>query len=128
LFPPPLDSSKRTEYTARLTYYDKTGKRKRVSKSAATPGDGKRELQELIDQHEQGGSEILDSRDMTFAALAVHCKRTRYCEAFYDEQGRKLYGVHDPKKLASIINRLVSLLGDLKPSDITVCSQRYESA
>lgn len=27
---------KRTEYIARLTYYDKTGKRKGVSKSAAT--------------------------------------------------------------------------------------------
>jgi integrase len=57
---------------------------------------------------------------MTFAALAKHCKETRYCEAFYDEQGRKLYGVREPKKFASIINRLVSSLGQLKLSDITV--------
>jgi hypothetical protein len=111
---------KRTEYIARLTYYDKTGTRKGVSKSAATPGDAKRELQQLIDQHVEGGCEILEARHMTFAALAEHCKRTRYCEAFYDEQGRKLYGVREPKKFASIINRLVSLLGHLKLSDITV--------
>lgn len=48
---------------------------------------------------------------MTFAALAEHCKETRYCEAFYDQQGRKLYGVREPKKFASMINRLVSFLG-----------------
>jgi len=111
---------KRTEYVARLTYYDHTGKRKGVCKSAATPGDAKRELQELIDQHMEGGCEILEARHMTFAELAEHCKSTRYCEAFYDEQGRKLYGVREPKKFASIINRLVSLLGHLKLSDITV--------
>ena len=57
---------------------------------------------------------------MTFAALAEHCKETRYCEAFYDEQGRKLYGVREPKKFASMISRLVSFLGHLKLSDITV--------
>jgi integrase len=111
---------KRTEYIARLTYYDKTGKRKGVSKSAATHSDAKRELQDLIDQHESGGSEVLEARNMTFAALAEHCKETRYCEAFYDQQGRKLYGVREPKKFASMINRLVSSLGHLKLSDITV--------
>jgi hypothetical protein len=57
---------------------------------------------------------------MTFAALAQHCKETRYGEAFYDEQGRRLYGVREPKKFASMINRLVSSLGHLKLSDITV--------
>jgi integrase len=110
----------RTEYIARLTYYDKNGKRKGVSKSAATHWDAKRELQELIDQHVAGGSEVLEARNMTFAALAKHCKETRYCEAFYDEQGRKLYGVREPKKFASMINHLVSSLGHLKLSDITV--------
>jgi integrase len=111
---------KRTEYIARLTYYDKAGKRKGVSKSAPTSGDAKRELQDLIDQHIEGGSKTLDARNMTFASLAAHCKETRYCDAFYDEQGRKLYGVREPKKFASIINRLVTLLGHLKLSDITV--------
>ena len=111
---------KRTEYFARLTYYDKTGKRKGVSKSAATHFDAKRELQDLIDQHVAGGSEVLEARNMTFAALAQHCKETRYCQAFYDEQGRKLYGVREPKKFASMINRLVTSLGHLKLSDITV--------
>jgi len=57
---------------------------------------------------------------MTFATLAQHCKETRYCEAFYDEQGRKLYGVREPKKFASMINRLVSSLGHLKLTDITI--------
>jgi len=111
---------KRTAYFARLTYYDKTGKRKGVSKSAATHWEAKRELQNLIDQHVAGGSDVLEARHMTFAALAEHCKETRYCEAFYDEQGRKLYGVREPKKFASIINRLVSSLGHLKLNDITV--------
>ena len=111
---------KRTEYIARLTYYDKTGKRKGVSKSAPTHGDAKRELQDLIDQHVAGGAEVLEARKMTFATLAEHCKETRYCEAFYDEQGRTLYGVREPKKFASMINRLVSSLGHLKLTDITV--------
>ncbi len=111
---------KRTTYFARLTYYDKTGKRKGVSKSAATHWEAKRELQDLIDQHVAGGSDVLEARNMTFAALAEHCKETRYCEAFYDEQGRKLYGVREPKKFTSMINRLVSSFGHLKLSDITV--------
>ena len=64
---------KRTEYIARLTYYDKTEKRKGVSKSAPTHWDARRELQDLIDQHGAGGSEILEARNMTFAALAEHC-------------------------------------------------------
>lgn len=110
----------RTEYIARLAYYDKTRKRKGVSKSAATLWDAKKELQDLIDQHVAGGSEVLEARNMTFSALAEHCKETRYCEAFYHQQGRKLYGVREPKKFASMINRLVSSLGHLKLSDITV--------
>ena len=36
----------RTEYIARLTYYDKTGKRKDVSKSAVTHWDARKELQD----------------------------------------------------------------------------------
>src|ERR1051325_3267849 len=105
---------KRTEDYARLTYYDPTRKRKGVSKSAATHWEAKRELQELIDQHVAGGSEVLEARNMTFAALAGHCKETRYCEVFYDQQGRKLYGVREPKNRTSMINRLVSLLAHLK--------------
>lgn len=111
---------KRMVYFARLTYYDKTGNRKGVSKSAATHWEAKRKLQDLIDQHVAGGSDVLEARNLNFAALAEHCKETRYCEAFYDEQGRKLYGVREPKKFASMINRLVISLGHLKLSDITV--------
>ena len=68
----------RTEYIARLTYYDKTGKRKGVSKSATTHWEAKRELQDLIDQHVAGGPDVLEARNMTFAALAEYCKETRY--------------------------------------------------
>jgi len=53
-----------------------------------------------------GGSEVLEARKMTFAALAEHCKETRYCEVFYDQQGRKLYEVREPKKFASMISRV----------------------
>ena len=60
---------KPTAYFARLTYYDKTGKRKGVSKSAATHWEAKRELQDLIDQHVAGGSEVLEARNMTFATM-----------------------------------------------------------
>jgi hypothetical protein len=67
---------KRTEYFARLTYYDKTGKRKGVSKSAATHWDAKRELQDLIDQHVAGGPDVLEARNMTFAALGPRETRT----------------------------------------------------
>jgi|SRR5215213_6797668 len=74
----------------------------------------KTELQDLIDQHVAGGADVLKARNMTFAALAEHCKETRYCEAFYDEQGGKLYGVREPKNFTSMINRLVSLLGHPK--------------
>ena len=66
---------KRTEYIARLSYYDKTGKRKGVSKSAATHYDAKRKLQDLIDQHVAGGSEVLEARNMTFAALGKRIKK-----------------------------------------------------
>lgn len=59
----------RTEYIARLSYYDKVGYRKGVSRSAANPGDAKRQLQELIAKHVQGGADLLDARNMTFAAL-----------------------------------------------------------
>ena len=61
---------KRTEYFARITYYDKTVKRKGVSKSAATHYHAKRKLQDLIDQHEAGGSEVLEARHMTFSTEA----------------------------------------------------------
>ncbi|HJP94067.1 MAG TPA: hypothetical protein VJ875_19060 [Pyrinomonadaceae bacterium] len=66
---------KRTEYLARLTYYDTTGKLKGVSKSAATHWNAKKELQDLIDQHVAGGSEVLEARNMTFAASPSIAKK-----------------------------------------------------
>ena len=59
---------KRTAYIARLTYYDKTGKRKGGAKSAPPRWDAKRELQDLIDQHVAGGSEVLEARNIRWRA------------------------------------------------------------
>jgi hypothetical protein len=51
---------------------------------------------------------LLEARSMTFAELAEGCRKNRYCEAIYDKNGCKLVGVRDPRKVASIINRLVT--------------------
>ena len=32
---------------------------------------------------------------MTFPELAKHCKETRYCEAQFDNEGRKIIGVRN---------------------------------
>jgi hypothetical protein len=88
---------KRTEYIARLNYYDRGGKRRSVSRSTANPGDAKLQLQDLITKHVHGGAELLEARTMTFADLAEDCRKNRYCEAIYDKHGCKLAGVRDPK-------------------------------
>lgn len=111
---------KRTEYIARLQYYDRNGQRREVSRSADNSGDAKERLEELKDKYVTGGEALLDARNLTFSALADHCKKTRYCEAVYDDKGRKLFGVRNPKKFESIINKLVNEFGHLKLSQITV--------
>jgi integrase len=77
-------------------------------------------LEELKDKYVTGGEALLDARNLTFSALADHCKKTRYREAVYDDKGRKLFGVRNPKKFESIINKLVNEFGHLKLSQITV--------
>src|SRR6185436_18367913 len=111
---------KRTEYIARLQYYDRNGQRREVCRSADNSGDAKERLEELKDKYVTGGEALLDARNLTFSALADHCKKTRYCEAVYDDKGRKLFGVRNPKKFESIINKLVNEFGHLKLSQITV--------
>lgn len=96
---------KRTEYIARLTHYDNTRKRKGVSKSAPTHWDAKRELQDLIDQHVAGGAEILEARNMTFAALAEYCKETRYCEALLSDITVNHLQHYGRKRLSTRTNR-----------------------
>ncbi len=67
---------KRTVSFARLTYYDHTGKRKGVSKSAAAHWEAKRKLQDVIDQHNAGGgSEVLDARKPDLRGLDEHSKK-----------------------------------------------------
>jgi len=109
------------EYVARLQYYDKdTGARREKTLSASTPAEAKRALKTLEAKFESGGSSLLDAGNMTFAELAAYSKKERYCDAIYDDRGRKLLGVRNPKKAASTINRLVSILGPLKLEEITV--------
>jgi|SRR5882724_38267 len=111
----------KTEYIARLQYYDKgSGARRENTRSTSSPAEAKRALKGLEAEYFSGGSDLLDAHHMTFAALAEHSKTTRYCEAVYDEKGRKLFGVRNPKNVGSMINRLVSIFGPLKLHEITV--------
>jgi hypothetical protein len=73
---------KRTEYIARLQYYDRNGRRREVSRSADNSGDAKERFEGLKDKYVTGGEALLDARNLTFSALADHCKKTRYCEPF----------------------------------------------
>jgi hypothetical protein len=57
---------------------------------------------------------------MTFAALAELSLAKRYCAAVYDDRGRKMSGVRNPKKVASMIKRLVNIFGPMKLHEITV--------
>jgi hypothetical protein len=63
---------------------------------------------------------VIGRSEYDFSALADHCKKTRYCEAVYDDRGRKLFGVRNPKKFESIIKKLVSGFGHLKLTQLTV--------
>ena len=48
---------------------------------------------------------------MTFAELAKHCKETRYCEAQYDSEGRKIIGVRGKDTIDSHIKALEEYFG-----------------
>jgi integrase len=112
---------KKTEYIARLQYYDKdTGARRENTRSTSSSAEAKRALKNLEAEYLSGGSDLLDAHHMTFDTLAEHSKTTQYCEAVYDERGRKLFGVRHPKKVGSLISRLVSVFGHLKLHEITV--------
>jgi len=84
----------KVEYLARLRYYDaESGARKEKSRSAPTISEAKRLLRDMEDEFESGGQTAMESDQMTFAELAKHCKETRYCEAQFDSEGRKIIGV-----------------------------------
>jgi hypothetical protein len=80
------------EYVAVLSYYDGGGRRRQKRRTASSFSEAKRIRRELEQVYLEGGEVALCSDDLTFEALANHCKQTKYCEAEYDEVGNKLFG------------------------------------
>lgn len=116
---------KKTAYLARLMYRDrKSGQRKEKSKSAGSRSEAKRLLRELEDEFTMGGQTTVESHDMTFAALAKHCKEVRYCEAQYDEAGNKLFGVRDATVYEAHFKHFEDYFGMMKLRDIKVAHLR----
>ncbi len=115
----------KVEYLARLMYRDKeTGARKEKSKSAPTISEAKRRLKELEEEFEIGGQTAVESDLLTFADLVTHCKETRYCEAQYDSEGRKIIGVRGKSTIESQIKALEDFFGTIKLRDIRVANLR----
>jgi predicted transcriptional regulator len=102
----------KVEYLARLIYRDKeTGARKEKSKSAPSISEARRCLKELEEQFEHGGQAAVETDQMTFAELVSHCKETRYCEAQFDSEGRKVIGVRGKATIESQIKALEDSFG-----------------
>ena len=115
----------KVEYLARLRYYDaETGARKEKSKSAPTISEAKRFLRDMEDEFESGGQTAMESDQMTFAELAKHCKETRYCEAQFDSEGRKIIGVRGKDTIDSHIKALEEYFGSDKLREIRVANLR----
>ena len=115
----------KVEYLARLMYHDEeTGARKEKSRSAPSISEAKRCLKDLEDEFESGGQQAVETDQMTFAELAKHCKETRYCEAQYDSEGRKIIGVRGKDTIDSHIKALEEYFGSDKLRDIRVANLR----
>jgi integrase len=115
----------KVEYLARLRYYDaETGARKEKSRSAPTISEAKRCMRDLEDEFENGGQQAVETDQMTFADLAKHCKETRYCEAQFDSEGRKIIGVRGKDTIDSHIKTLEEYFGSDKLRDIRVANLR----
>ncbi len=110
----------RTEYIARLQYYDDLGVRREKTRSASGAKEAKRLLNKLEEEYQSGGTSLLDAHKMTFAYLAEHLKTERYCAAKYDAKGQKLLGVRNPQKHASTIKRLTEYFGHFSLAQIKV--------
>lgn len=116
---------KRTEYIARLTYKDEiTGLRKEKSKSASSYAEVKRVLRKLEDDFLSGGQTAIESDAVTFAELAKHCQTTKYCEAEYDKEGRKLFGVRDTSVYKAHFKHFTAFFGTMKLRNIKVAQLR----
>lgn len=117
--------AKKLEYLARLVYRDSTtGIRKERSKSASSLSEAKRMLTELEDEFRAGGQTAVESHEMTFPDLVKHCKDTRYCEAQFDNEGRKIMGVRGKATVESHIKALEEFFGVTKLRDIKVANLR----
>jgi len=115
----------KVEYLARLRYYDaESGARKEKSRSAPIISEAKRLLRDMEDEFESGGQTAMESDQMTFAELAKHCKETRYCEAQFDSEGRKIIGVRGKDTIDSHIKALEEYFGSDKLREIRVASLR----
>jgi integrase len=115
----------KTEYIARLLYKDATtGRRKERSQSASSPSEAKRIVLELVSEFVGGGQVAVESHEMTFEALVKHCQETRYCDAEFDSEGRKLFGVRGKDTVESHIKPLKAFFGSLKLRDIRVANLR----
>lgn len=78
----------------------------------------------MEDEFESGGQTVMESDHMTFAELAKHCKETRYCEAQFDSEGRKIIGVRGKDTIDSHIKALEEYFGSDKLRDIRVANLR----
>src|SRR5262245_36651658 len=115
----------KVEFLARLRYRDgETGTRKEKSKSAPSMSEAKRCLRDLEDEFETGGQRTVEADRMTFADLAKHCKETRYCEAQFDNEGRKIIGVRGKDTIDSHIKALEDYFGSIRLRDIQVANLR----
>lgn len=88
------------EWIARLVYEEAgTGRRKELSRSAPSPKEARRRLQELEDDFTERGVAAIGADQMKFSALVTHCKEKRYCEPIYDSEGRKLARRNAPERI-----------------------------
>ena len=115
----------KVEYLARLMYRDnETGARKEKSKTAPSMSEAKRCLKDLEDEFQIGGQRTVESDHMTFPELAKHCKETRYCEAQFDNDGRKIIGVRGKDTIEAQIKALEDYFGSIRLRDIQVANLR----
>lgn len=116
---------KSVEWTARLIYEDAvTGRRRERSRNCSSQAEAKRRKKELEDEFLAGGAVAIESDRMTFSALVEHCKENRYCEAVYDDEGRKLMGVRGKATAWGHMATLEKFFGRMALREINVASLR----
>lgn len=116
---------KALEWTARLLYTDPaTGRQREKSRNASSREEARTKLKQLEDEFAVGGVTAVESDRMTFSALVAHCKEHRYCEAVYDDEGRKLLGVRGRATALGHMNALEQFFGRTPLRDINVAGLR----